>query len=1084
VSSEYIYITTNSEAEKAVDYLMNFNRLAYDTETTGLDIVGGAKLLLMQIGTEETTYLFDPRKMDAQILKPVLESRDILKILHNAKFDYQSTKHETGIVLRNVFDTMLAYRLIPSGLIVDGNGGFVPAGFRDKNRKQFPYKSLNFLTQRFLGITLDKTVRETFVNHSYHREYTPEQLEYAAQDIVVLHPLCDILAGRLAEENLIETALLEFAFVRPAAEMELAGVHINRDRWREIIAQAVSKAQGLSDQMAEILAPLQEQNTLFGASTVNIKSQEQLLDAFRKLGFEIESTDKKFLKGVDHELARLLLDYRAYDKLTSTYGEAILRKINRVTERLHFTLHQLGADTGRLSSENPNIQNIPNDKDDPDAEVALSFRDCFVAGEGNVVLTADYSQCVAQDELVSTQWGFIPIQHFQSSVPKIVDIYDRTKILASSAHQVPSFTHAGLEESDFCLNKGKKSTVTVKTTEGFEIVCTPDHLLKVVDDYGRESWKAAGDLTCQDYLVLARDWVIQQQNPAIGINPEKALFLGYFIGDGSFSGGGIQIAKGEAKYADVFDKLNTICVRNFGGRKLQNCPNATSWHLIGKELHRVLEYAGISRSWTAHTKEVPRSVLEGGRPIISQFLRGLFEADGWVVDNSSNHVVAWSSRSEVLSRQVQLLLLSLGIFSKRAGYEETTSIKGRTYTGVQWRVSLCDSFNLKMFYERVGFLSDEKSSILRSLVENSHRSQSDFVILTRQEKEALSRVAQEQCRSADFRRKYFSNYFNTDKEFIRHYNRHKLHTLCNALVIDAPKEHLCFSKVREIVQSRTLDVYDISVPAQNMFVAGGIFVHNCELRILAEVSQDQKFLEIFRTGGDLHIITSQQVFGYSDEELDTYLKVKKEDGPDVNLLEMFTPEEVATYKMVSDYRSKTKTINFGIAYGLSAWSLADRFKISQEEAEGILDDYFSTYHGIKRWLDNNGRETIAVRHAKTVLGRKKYFTLADPSDEKMFRRSKGATRRMGNNHVIQGTNADITKEALIQLQEAYDNIPGAKILFTVHDEIVSECPKEVADQVAEVKAEVMKEAFHRFIKTVPVGKDDEVSVTVSSHWSK
>ena len=91
---------------------------------------------------------------------------------------------------------------------------------------------------------------------------------------------------------------------------------------------------------------------------------------------------------------------------------------------------------------------------------------------------------------------------------------------------------------------------------------------------------------------------------------------------------------------------------------------------------------------------------------------------------------------------------------------------------------------------------------------------------------------------------------------------------------------------------------------------------------------------------------------------------------------------------------------------------------------------------------------------------------------------------MGNNHVIQGANADITKEALVRLQEAYDEIEGAKLLFPVHDEIITECPESIAEYVAEVKAEIMKEAFHRFIKTVPVGKEDKVSVTIANHWSK
>jgi len=143
-----------------------------------------------------------------------------------------------------------------------------------------------------------------------------------------------------------------------------------------------------------------------------------------------------------------------------------------------------------------------------------------------------------------------------------------------------------------------------------------------------------------------------------------------------------------------------------------------------------------------------------------------------------------------------------------------------------------------------------------------------------------------------------------------------------------------------------------------------------------------------------------------------------------------------------------------------------------------------TYSGIKRWLGKNGHQSISKRYSRTMLGRKRYYTLPDTNDEEAFRRAKGAIRRMGNNAVIQGTNADITKEALIHLQKAYNNIEGAKILFTVHDEIVSEVPADKAEEVAEIKAEIMKQAFHRFIKTVPVGPGDKVSVSTASHWTK
>ncbi len=645
----YVYIDNNSDAEKAVDYLCGFKRLGYDTETTGLEIIGGKdRVLLMQLGTEEVAYLFDARKINTEILKYPLESPDILKILHNAKFDYQSTKIETGICLANVFDTMLAYRLLTSGLIEDGRGGFVAAGFRDKTKKQFPYKSLKFLCKKYLGIVLDKNVRRTFSDQRYDKEFTEKQLEYAADDILVMPPLCDILSQDLLEEGLIDTALLEFEFVTAVSEMEINGAYINKKKWGKIIEIAKEQASLCEKKISAIVEPLQEQNTLFGAALVNIKSQPQLLDAFHKLDLDLESTDSKVLKKCIHPLAEYILNYRAYEKLISTYGNAVLKKINRNTNRLHFNLHQLGTHTGRLSSDNPNIQNIPQDRENQ--EVKISFRECFEAEKGNVILTADYSQC--------------------------------------------------------------------------------------------------------------------------------------------------------------------------------------------------------------------------------------------------------------------------------------------------------------------------------------------------------------------------------------------------------------------------------------------------ELRILAEITQDRKFLEIFRDDKDLHIITSQDVFGYSDEDLNIYLKIKKHNKSEGNLGKLFSEKEISSYKKVNEFRDKTKVINFGIVYGLSAWSLADRFKIPQDEAERILEKYMNTYSGIKHWLNKNGHESISKRYSRTLIGRKRYYTLPNSDDEEAFRRAKGAIRRMGNNAVIQGTNADITKEALIQLQKAYGDIEGAKILFTVHDEIVSEVSADKAEEISEIKAQIMKQAFHRFIKTVPVGVNDAVSVSAASHWAK
>ena len=998
----YIYVDDNKQAQEAIDYLSKFTRLGYDVETTGLKIIGKQdRLLLMQLGTEDVAYLFDPRKMDGNLLRPILENPEILKIGHNLKFDYQATRIEFGIQLDGMFDTMLSYRLLTSGLVENGEGGFVPNGIVNKNKKQFPYKGLAFLAKKFLGISLDKSVRSSFSDNQYNREFTSKQLQYAADDVLILHPLCDILSDMLQAEGLIDTALLEFEFLRPVSEMEINGVIIDKEHWRKIIYDAHCQADSVAAEIVAILEPFQEQNTLFGTSTVNISSKDQLLDAFSKLGFDLENTEEKTLKKIDHPLSKLLLQWRGYDKLISTYGEPILRKINRETDRLHFTLQQLGTHTGRLSSEKPNIQNIPQDKEDE--EVKVSFRECFRASEGNKILTADYSQCIPVDELICNQYGLLSMSKCQSK-----DI------------RVPSLHSKSSQNISTYLPKGNKEVIRLTTKDGFSFSSTSDHKIKTI-----LGWKAAGSLNSSDNLILSRDWLEPNSNLS-NIDTSFCEMLGYWVGNGSFSQAGVQFAKGEDKYADIYDKLCLISKECFG-KELKNYDGTFSWDLIGRDIKKEFERWGCDRS-NALDKQIPYLVLQSGRLGISAFLRGLFEADGWVTATDKNTMVAFSTRSEVLSRQVQILLLGLGIFSKRKGYNEVTYINGKKYSGVQFRVSICDEFNISLFESEVGFMSFSKRNTLKNRRLNRAYSKSDTVFLE--------------------------------------------------------PEHLAFSQVSSCKSEGLKEVADLTVPTEHAFSVGGIFVHNCELRILAEVSNDKRFVEIFERGGDLHIITAQEVFGFSDSDLEIYKAVKRKDHPDANLLDFFTKDNISIYNTVSDFRNKTKVINFGIAYGLSSWSLAERFKVPIEEAEGILNNYFNTYHGIKRWLDRNGHESIALRYSKTIIGRKRYYTLADPTDDQIFRKSKNATRRAGNNAVIQGTNADITKEALNQLQRAYDNIDGAKLLFTVHDEIVSEVPCDKVEEVAEIKAEIMAQAFHRFVKTVPVGKDDKVGVTIADHWTK
>ena len=366
---KYKFITTDRDVLTIVPELEKASIVAVDTEGTKFDPFT-AKLLLFQIATKEKAYVFDCAKVDVSPLKHILEAERPLKIAQNAKFDYSLLKTKLGIKLGNLFDTMLAERILTCGISRE--------------------ISLKTLAEKYLGVKIDKSVRESFydpANLAQRGKFTQEQLDYSARDVLVLHEIFEKQYKQLKSENLVETAKLEFAVVPVVAEMELRGSLINKEKWRSHIAELEKKRDQISKEIQGDIRHLSpySQVDLFGneSDTVNLDSPLQLLQVLKKLGEDIPNTSESTMQKSKHPLAKKLLEYRAYEKMITSFGETILEKINPVTGRLHPDFLQLGADTGRFACNNPNLQQIPADS---------GFRNCFIATSGYKLITADYSQ--------------------------------------------------------------------------------------------------------------------------------------------------------------------------------------------------------------------------------------------------------------------------------------------------------------------------------------------------------------------------------------------------------------------------------------------------------------------------------------------------------------------------------------------------------------------------------------------------------------------------------------------------------------------------------------------------------------------
>jgi DNA polymerase-1 len=216
---------------------------------------------------------------------------------------------------------------------------------------------------------------------------------------------------------------------------------------------------------------------------------------------------------------------------------------------------------------------------------------------------------------------------------------------------------------------------------------------------------------------------------------------------------------------------------------------------------------------------------------------------------------------------------------------------------------------------------------------------------------------------------------------------------------------------------------------RKMFVApeGRILVDadysQIELRLLAHISGDETMIEAFRTGMDIHTVTASQVFN--------------------------TPAENVT----STQRSRAKAVNFGIVYGISKFSLAQDIGVSVAEAGRYMDSYLAKYHGVREYMERIVDKAKADGYVSTLHGRRRF--LPELYSKNFNVRQFG--ERVALNMPIQGTAADIMKLAMINVwKRLREEIPDAKLLLQVHDELIAECAEDDADRVAQVLKEEME----------------------------
>jgi DNA polymerase-1 len=219
-----------------------------------------------------------------------------------------------------------------------------------------------------------------------------------------------------------------------------------------------------------------------------------------------------------------------------------------------------------------------------------------------------------------------------------------------------------------------------------------------------------------------------------------------------------------------------------------------------------------------------------------------------------------------------------------------------------------------------------------------------------------------------------------------------------------------------------------------------------ELRILAHVAHDPGLLDAFARGEDIHAATAARLF------------------------------KVPLAQVTSQMRQLGKTINFGIAYGITDYGVAARTELSRSEARQLIDNYFAQYAGVKAYIEKTKREARERGYVQTLLGRRRYFPELQREPQNIGARN--AAEREAINHPIQGSAADIIKIAMVRLhRELHARDLKARMTLQVHDELVLECPDAEVRVVAPLVREMMENAY-------PLESKLKADVAVGQNWDE
>lgn len=439
IEEDFIVVNNFSDLDKAIDVILLCDEFSFDLETQGFDFVND-KIIMISFSCSKASYVVplyisEEQRVEGNIafkesdyadilkrLERVFSDEKIVKIAHNIKFDLKFLKSTDINVKAPFFDTMIAEYCIDSS-------------YNTLKMKELSEKYLNYSMIYYKDLINSKKDDLTTIPFKSLMEYSGQDSFAALELFKYFRGIFqkDLRAQRLFYE-------IEMPLTQVLIEMEFYGVGINTENLKNLSDKIESKLNTLYGEMRSIAN--EEFNPNSTQQLRKILFEDLKLPVIKKTKTG-PSTDvdvlNKLVKVSATPLPSLLLEHRTLSKIKSTYSDSLPEMINKTTKRIHTTYMQTGTQTGRLSSKDPNLQNIPIR-----SEIGREIRKAFIPLNGNVLLSADYSQIelfllaeFSKDEILFKSFeDGIDIHKKTASILFGIDMADVTKSERSIAKTV------------------------------------------------------------------------------------------------------------------------------------------------------------------------------------------------------------------------------------------------------------------------------------------------------------------------------------------------------------------------------------------------------------------------------------------------------------------------------------------------------------------------------------------------------------------------------------------------------------------------------------------------------------------------